>query len=257
MNVLAYDGSLEGLLCCIFERYERNLGMVKVVEENRLLLSPFDCIIHVVSNSVKANRVWKGLRKRLSSNALHNFYRCFLSEIEDVGQILTDYALYIFDNPAKKVEKDYGHLTVLKVTQVSKQVEREKHRFEAFVRFKATSDGIYFSIIEPDFNILPLIASHFKKRYADQKWVIYDMKRNFGLYFDLLEVLPVVFKVTDLRAMLSNDDKIINDAEKIFQSLWKSYFKSTNIESRKNSKLHLQHLPKRYWKYLVEKDEAR
>ena len=31
------------------------------------------------------------------------------------------------------------------------------------------------------------------------------------------------------------------------------YFKSTNIKSRKNMKLHLQHVPKRYWKYLTEK----
>ncbi|MGB1209996.1 MAG: DUF4130 domain-containing protein, partial [Lacinutrix venerupis] len=43
------------------------------------------------------------------------------------------------------------------------------------------------------------------------------------------------------------------DSELEFQQLWKDYFKSTNIKSRKNMKLHIQHVPKRYWKYLSEK----
>lgn len=38
-----------------------------------------------------------------------------------------------------------------------------------------------------------------------------------------------------------------------FQNLWKRYYQSTNIEARRNMKLHLQYVPKRYWKYLVEK----
>lgn len=31
------------------------------------------------------------------------------------------------------------------------------------------------------------------------------------------------------------------------------HFKSTNITERKNTKLHVQHIPKRYWRYLTEK----
>jgi len=41
-----------------------------------------------------------------------------------------------------------------------------------------------------------------------------------------------------------------------YQTLWNDYFKSTNIASRINPKLHTQHVPKRYWKYLSEKKEA-
>ena len=35
--------------------------------------------------------------------------------------------------------------------------------------------------------------------------------------------------------------------------MWKDYFDSTNIKERKNMKLHIRHVPKRYWKYLSEK----
>ncbi|RYZ23730.1 MAG: DUF4130 domain-containing protein, partial [Chitinophagaceae bacterium] len=44
-----------------------------------------------------------------------------------------------------------------------------------------------------------------------------------------------------------------DEAESIYQELWKQYFKSVNIAARKNTKLHIQHMPKRYWKYLPEK----
>lgn len=252
MTVLIYDGSLEGLLCCIFEKYERRLKELKIVEENKWLPSPFDNVIHVISDARKAERVWKGLKKNLSPTGLHDFYRCFLSEIKDVGQVLVEFSSYILDHPGKEMEKDYGNAIMLKVSQVSRQVGREKHRFEAFVRFKATVDGIYFATIEPDFNILPLILNHFKKRYADQKWVIYDMKRNYGIFYDLQNVNPVVFDQKEFKTKLSQEDLTLGEAEMKYQALWQSYFKSTNIASRKNTKLQLQHLPRRYWKYLVE-----
>ena len=49
---------------------------------------------------------------------------------------------------------------------------------EAFVRFQCTKDQLYYAIIQPDYNVLPLISKHFEKRYADQRWLIYDIRRN-------------------------------------------------------------------------------
>ena len=46
---------------------------------------------------------------------------------------------------------------------------------------------------------------------------------------------------------------MFDEDELVFQTLWRDYFKSTNIKSRKNMRLHIQHVPKRYWKYLSEK----
>ena len=46
---------------------------------------------------------------------------------------------------------------------------------------------------------------------------------------------------------------IYDEQEDLYQSLWQTYFDSVNIKARKNMKLHIQHMPKRYWKYLIEK----
>jgi probable DNA metabolism protein len=49
------------------------------------------------------------------------------------------------------------------------------------------------------------------------------------------------------------DTDFFADEEFQFQELWQNYFESTNITERKNIKLHVRHVPKRYWKYLSEK----
>ncbi len=49
--------------------------------------------------------------------------------------------------------------------------------------------------------------------------------------------------------------EILDEKEELYQTLWQQYFQSVNIKARKNMKLHIQHMPKRYWKYLVERVE--
>ena len=41
--------------------------------------------------------------------------------------------------------------------------------------------------------------------------------------------------------------------EKLYQELWKGYFKSLTIKEHINLKLKRQYMPKHYWKYLTEK----
>lgn len=117
---------------------------------------------------------------------------------------------------------------------------------EAFVCFELSCDGIYYAVIEPDFNVLPLIIKHFKARYADQKWVIFDQKRHYGMYYDGSDM-----QIISEAALAPRGTP--HAAEVAFQRLWQIYFRHTNIQERKNNKLHLQHVPMRYWKYLSEK----
>lgn len=148
---------------------------------------------------------------------------------------------------------DYGDPIELRLHQLKKSVFREKHRMEAFIRFHKTKDDLYYANCEPDFNVLPLIAGHFKDRYADQRWLIYDLKRNYGIYYDLNECLEVNLEAATRIDNSTNHTELLTQDEPEYQSMWNSYFKSVNIASRTNMRLHLQHVPRRYWKYLSEK----
>ena len=106
--------------------------------------------------------------------------------------------------------------------------------------------------VEPDYNVLPLLIDHFKNRYADQRWLIYDGKRKYGIYYNLetVETIELSFSEDVKQGGLAI---AFAEEEAMYQSLWKNYFQSVNIKARKNTKLHILHMPKRYWKYLPEK----
>jgi probable DNA metabolism protein len=149
---------------------------------------------------------------------------------------------------------NFGDAHVLYFAQTLKKVSRERHRMKAFVRFNKNSDGLFTCMIEPDFNVLPLITDFFKNRYADQSWLIYDLKRKYGMYYNKTTVQEVTLDSQEKSALSTHTQSItLDEKDEHFQRLWQQYFHSTNIPARRNMKLHLQYVPRRYWKYLPEK----
>lgn len=252
MNIVVYDESFEGFLAAVFEIYEYKIQepfICKSIVANGSLFGKIH-VVHTVEE--KANRVLKKLNDKLTRNAIVQLYKTFLSELKDIENILFRYIKYALHSN-KAIENDFSHPDVLSIQQVSRKVDREKHRMKAFVRFQCTKDKLYYAIIQPDYNVLPLISKHFKDRYADQQWLIYDASRKTGLYYDLNKVEQVTMQfAADLN---SNEQlKTIQDEDEgLYQKLWQQYFQSVNIKARKNMKLHVQHMPRRYWRGLVEK----
>lgn len=251
-KVVVYDGSFEGFLTVVFKVFEEKIKQVDIQREGNVQASFFGESEEVITNKTQADRVWNGLKKKLTPFGRNQLYYSFLSELESVENILLDYIQQVFAIP-ENIEKDFSNATVLKLSKIAKSVGREKHRMEAFVRFRLTKDGLYFASVAPDFNVLPLIAKHFKSRYADQKWVIYDIERKYGLYYNLENVETIVMDFPKEFDFTKTSKDFFAEEELAFQELWQNYFKSTNIESRKNRVLHVKHVPKRYWKYLSEK----
>lgn len=250
MTTLIFDGTWTGVLCCVFEIFDKKLREVSVVRETHFQPDAFSTALRVYSDEASAKRVWAGLIKRISKKSMSNLYSSYLSELPKIENVICAFIRLAFEMK-ESPEYAYANPTVLRISQVDKMVHREKHRMEAFVRFKLTKDGLYYASVEPDFNVLPLIARHFKNRYADQRWLIYDLKRNFGIYYDLETVSEVT--ITNSAEDVYKGD-IFQEDEFLYQKLWNEYFKHVNIAERKNQKLHLMHVPKRYWKHLTEKN---
>ncbi|XLS28429.1 TIGR03915 family putative DNA repair protein [Flavobacteriaceae bacterium M23B6Z8] len=251
-TILIYDGTFDGFLTAVYQVFEEKLDCVQILKPKHYEPDMFSTSYDVITDTKKSKRVWKSLIVKATKNGAHEFHKTFLSEIKGVEALLLRYIIYVYSTETFS-HNNYSNNDVLRVSQVARMVGREKHRMEAFVRFKLTKDGIYFASIEPDFNVLPLIARHFKERYADQRWIIYDFKRNYGLYYDLETVERITFEQKLHAEKVSNDASLFDEAENAYQDLWLNYFESTNIKSRKNMKLHLRHIPRRYWKYLSEK----
>ncbi|MDT7830370.1 TIGR03915 family putative DNA repair protein [Pricia sp. S334] len=252
-KTLIYDGSFNGFLTAIFVAFEERAQIADIQKNRSGQNGLFSETETVFTNIEKAKRVWNGIQKK-NHNAVKKIYFAYLSETRGVELLLYRYIRKLFANFS--TYSDFSDGIVLKISQLAKSVGREKHRMEAFVRFQLTQDEIYFANIEPDFDVLPLISKHFRSRYADQQWLIYDVKRDYGIFYDLERVEIVSLDLNEIYSnSIHQSDRLLVD-EHNYQDLWNNYFKSTTIRSRINRKLHTQHVPKRYWKYLSEKREA-
>lgn len=253
--VYVFDGSYQGFLCCVFECFE--MKEWQAIPVSQALHQPDFFMPHrdIMTDYVKAERIQKALKDKFGKNTSYNIYKSFLSEDALDWKASFYIMLHLFKGKTDILE-NYGDAQVLYFHQTLKKISRESHRMKAFIRFSKSNDGLYYAIIDPDFNVLPLILYFFKNRYADQPWIIYDVKRNYGFHYDMKIVSEIQMETEAQNTMKSTSLSIaLDERDELFKRLWKQYFKSTNIEARKNMKLHLQYVPKRYWKYLVEKQQ--
>lgn len=252
MTNISYDGTFGAWLTAVFEVYEYKLTDVSFDTDVAFQANVYRNHHKVTFDGAKASRVWKGLAGKVSANALRQLYKAFLSEQRGIELTMLQYVQYAFRSK-HGVENDYSNAAVLCITQTAKKVDREKHRMEAFIRFELTGDKLFYAACQPDYNVLPLIEKHFRERYADQRWLIYDMRRTYGIYYDLQTVETVQLTFSEETADGKNTALVMDESEALYQQLWQQYFSSVNIAARKNTKLHLQHMPRRYWKHLTEK----
>ncbi|QOR74295.1 TIGR03915 family putative DNA repair protein [Cruoricaptor ignavus] len=251
MTRLIYDGSFEGLLTAIFEVHEYKFRDLEIVAEAFPDENLFAEKHQVFTDVAKAKRIEAFVEKYSGSEGVRNLLRVFLSENENRERLIFFSVNYLIQEKVD-IFSNYANEQIVEISNIVKSVGRETHRMKAFVRFRKLADDSYFAHIEPDFNVLPLIINHFKNRYSDQRWMIYDLRRNYGIYYDLNNV-EFFFPTSEMRERLLKPSEFLHEEEFAFENLWRNYFRSTNIRERKNPKLHLQHLPKRYWKYLTEK----
>lgn len=252
MIIFHYDKTFEGLLTAVFDAYNRKIFPDKLLEEDELEPLFVDESYTVLTQTDKASRVWKALEKKLQRTTRNMITHVWLSELPASDELIFRYIRKTFDSK-QSIELNFADDDVLQMRNVAQKVDREKHRMIEYVRFQKAADDIFFAPVSPDHNCLPLTMEHFKDRFADQKWIIYDIKRNYGFYYDLKTVTEMTLDSTNLFPEGKLDEELMAKDEKLFQELWKGYFKSMTIKERINLKLQRQHLPKRYWKYLTEK----
>ncbi|MDL2282363.1 TIGR03915 family putative DNA repair protein [Parabacteroides sp. OttesenSCG-928-G06] len=253
MTVFVYDRSFEGLLTAVFDAYARKTFPDILLGEEDVLPLFSEEVYTVITDTAKAERVWKALEKKLSKIALSQITVSWLSEMPEVGQLIFRYIRKNIDAP-QSVEMNFGDPDILELTKIWKKVAQEKTRIHQFLRFQKAADGTFFGAMEPIYNVLPLTIPFLKDRFADQRWLVYDLKREYGYYYDMHEVNEVRFEKKEehlLSGFLS--EELMDKDEKLFQRMWQQYFKSIAIQERKNPKQQRSFMPVRFWKYLTEK----
>ncbi|MBQ8065945.1 MAG: TIGR03915 family putative DNA repair protein [Prevotella sp.] len=281
MLVYTFDRTLDGVLSAVFDAYFRHQQPEVLAAEGEQLPLFCDEVWRVVTTEEKAQRVWAGLEKRLSREAVRLIGVSWLSEERELNTPLFHYIYKVFTPPltpplrgegsacGASIERNFSDPDVLYVTQTARRVMHEQLRMKQFIRFQKAKDGTYLAVVSPDHNVLPLITDHFQDRFNDQPWLIYDARRHYGYYYAPQQssapggkgsaggVTRVTFE-DESRVPFSLEDgklrdDVLSDNDRLLQDLWRTYFKAICIKERMNPRKQLNDMPRRYWKYMTEK----
>lgn len=254
MIIFNFDQTFEGLLTLVFESYRLKLfpDVIMGRGENQSFL--FSDPIFIPTEQDKSERVWNKIIARTSQTNANRIYIAFQSELPGTPKLIFDY-IRLMTERQQSIETDFTLTPVMEMTRLFNKVAKETARVRMFTRFQQTQENSYYASVMPEYDVLPLCLDHFTDRFADQEWMIYDLKRDYGFYYNLTGTERISFEklpVNPVNGQLY--ESFHNPEERHFQKLWKNYFDIICIEERKNYKLHRQMLPRRFWRYLPEKN---
>lgn len=265
MITYIYDGTFPGLLTAVYHWLQGDQSGDDIATLSGFEPDLFSQQETVITDPNLAGKLLKTIVGKLSKPAFHDLYFCFLSEEAGIEKAIAGFIqkslIY-----GRGFEQNFGDITVRSIRKTSDRVSYEIHRFHGFVRFRKMSDGLYYAPVEPDYNIVELLAPHFSARFADQAWFIHDLRRSKGLYYDCnqcrmvtgVEACPeAILSVRQIGSQGVDFNPAIFEAEEpLYQELWNEYFKGIAIPERENRRLQRQHMPKRYWKHMPERVEG-
>ena len=257
MMVYVFDGTMDGLLTAVFDAFAMHEQPETLLTEGEALPLFCERTQTVHTDEEKARRVWTGLEKKLSREAMKLISVSWLSELKELNGHLFRYICKVF-TAGKGIERHFADPDVLAVTNIARRVLHEQLRMKQFIRFQKAKDGTYLGVVSPDHNVLPLIIDHFQDRFNDQPWLIYDAKRHYGFNYDGKTVIRITFE--DEAAVPFNlangklDESVMSSDDQLLQDLWRTYFKAICIRERMNPRKQLNDMPRRYWKYMTEKN---
>lgn len=189
-KILIYDGSFEGLMCCIYTIYNQKIQVYRIIKAGETIDELFADTITVETNIEQAQRVWSGIKRKSSNISLVRIELAYLSEIRGEDHTIVRYVQYLLDSK-KNIEENISHPVVQRLVDVVNMVQREKLNIREKIRFQKLNDDMEYCILEPTYNILYLLKPYLIQKFPKKKWVVVDLRRNLALYYNQRETQTI------------------------------------------------------------------
>lgn len=241
-----YDGTFEGFLCAVAGCLEDGDAQPEFVREGDAaeagLFAGEVREVPAVRGAALAFR--SRFVEAVSQEAFATARYAFHSQKTGIERLLWCYLLLGLEK-GPRLAGMLAQEPVHSVGRIARHVSHEAHKFKGFVRFREVTEGFLYASIEPEADVLPLIAPHFVGRVGDRPWMIHDLRRRQAALFDLRSWR--LLSGVELTA-----EPGISAAEHDYAALWQRYFQHHAIAERHNPKLQQKHVPLRYRKHLTE-----
>jgi probable DNA metabolism protein len=236
-----YDGTFDGLLCCVFESYDKKEIPLDILLPDASQPQLFSGK-SITTDLQKASRVLASIPKKLGPEALrfiqHAFLTCLLQKELYILQFLR---LGYQHGPS--IMNMLTNDIVNTLSKAVKHLERESHLLKGFLRF-AIFNNVLVGEIAPKNFVLPLLAQHFCERYPEERFLIHDKTHGMGLIYQPYKSAVVPIATLEMPE--------VDAEEQAFRELWQMFYDTIAIQARYNPQCRMTHMPLRYWKYMTE-----
>lgn len=238
---LLYDGTFECYLSLVHAVYYKKLSPDAIIKElpKELIM---DEIYEVIYNEAEALKVLEALKKKFSKQNFEMVLNIFMCDSADFELDLLHCIIIGFKSQSELQNINNPH--VFAMHNLQKELFRNYHKMSGFLRFAELEDGSLYAKLDSKFNLVTLLGSFFSKRFNNQNFIIHDVKRK--LAFIYTQEFKGVRSVADFEA------PTLSHNEEKFSDLWRTFFDTIAIETRKNIKLQRQLVPLIYRTYMSE-----
>lgn len=263
---LAYDGTLEGILTCVFVAFATQGDVQDIIEGSRVQPRIGQVVVAVPTSIEAATRVQHGIVRTGGRASWNAIMAAAASDDPNVGTHIYRFVRYAFaagnatscpscsrkttcNKPCGRVKQNgllsqLTHPCVEPILRMQKQVANEVERMRSFIRFQHVEGDLWFAKCNPSCSVVPFVMDHFVRRFNTQRFAIYD------------EVHRIAGVSENGTWQLVSTDEIAPppaaEDESAMQDAWKRFYDALTIDARYNPELRRHFMPMRLWKNIVE-----
>lgn len=245
------NDTITGIFSAIYDAWKTRLEaqQLGIVLHGMIDQELFCEYIEVAECERKTIAVENLIKRHLGYQAYWDIYHAVLSNDREKGDAILGTMLAAREiEESREIMQHLSHPKVRKVFELSRKVSNEAAYYREILRFSELENGILFSQIEPQNQILTCLGDHFSNRFPLENWMIYDRTHKMFLVHQESQHWVLI-----LNEELNEEAiKRVSTNEALYVNLWKGFFDSISIKERENYDLQRQHLPLRYRGHVTE-----
>lgn len=251
IRVFQCEDTLTGIMTGVYDAWDSRLGHQNVRLQTACGqdMELFCEYVQVEPDVDKAAKVLRTVWKRLGEEAYDMIG--YASACPHDGKADAIYRMIVIGLHLPDGKKVSGMLTqpdIRLVFELRRKVWHIAHRYMGFIRFRELENGLLFSEIDAEADVLALIAPHFSDRLLLENWMIVDRCRKKaavhpkGKGFLILEEVDA-----EALSMLCDSGE-----EAVYQELWESFHRAVSIDERRNPRCQMNFLPLKFRPFMTE-----
>jgi len=252
--ILQCEDSIEGIFSAVYAAWELKYGhentVLQIAGAEGANMELFSTYIPLEPNAEKAEKVLNTIRHKCSGRVYESLFRAACADAPDKAD-----AIYRYIQTALRMgEKVFNHLTdpaVVRIMELSRAVGNAEHHYLGFLRFIEIPGNILLARYEPKPRLTELIIPHFVDRLREEKFVIWDTKRNVaGVHVPGQNYIMLQLSENQVAVLKQYSEDNIK-----VEQMWKTFVEHISIKERENKKLQRSNIPLHFRTYMPEFNE--